>query len=1264
MNDRPEPAFSEASSATNQSRQTRMPAGIVWTILAVSVLPLFLNLMGFDFGSTTTLNETAPTGQAPSLDSRMDEKALQAMSGVFVHTILEWSAFAVTVVVFVLALFNFYFNRDWSLPIIGIALLCAGAVDAFHILVSARLIEGRAALTTLSPFTWAIARVFHATILIAAVLALFKSQREKTVEQIRFLAGTGFLFAFVAFAVIQYCATSTDLPRTLYPESTFTRPWDLGPLLLYIIAGLFLFPRLYQRENTVFTHSLLVSMIPNIATQAYMAFGSGELFDNAFNVGHFLKIVAYLVPFVGLVLEYKNTLGTFVDTIEKNETTMVQLREAEALATHQGWVKTGISDLFEIMQKSDNLKTAAQEIVSFMVQRLEIQMGALYLAQDNALYYSAGYAYANPHKLPETFQFGEGYVGQAAVSKENILVREVPDEYFKIKSSLGEAPPKMLLFVPLVSERDVVGVLELCSLKEITGNHLDFVNQAADAIAAKVSLEIAQEKIKDALEETRAQAEELAQQQSELQSANQELEIQTNALKESEYKLVQQQEELHETNRQLEEQASILETQKQEIELKNEIVNQKVRELEIASKYKSEFLANMSHELRTPLNSMLILSRLLADNKDGNLTSKQEEFARTIHGSGNDLLNLINDILDLSKIESGNMEMILEEVDLERFVDTLNRNFQPLADDKNLDFAVELDPALPESMVCDAKHLEQVLRNLLSNAFKFTEKGGITVRISRPSPDTTLGNKNLLIDTTIAFSVTDTGKGIHESKRAQIFDAFQQEDGTTSRKYGGTGLGLSITREFVRLMGGEIQLESRLGEGSTFTVFIPEKVEPPVGILKNESVGGNGGNRPTLKKLAKANNAGESQPIDDDRQEIRASDRTLLIIEDDLKFAHVLKDMAREKGFKCLIADDGENGILLSQQFQPSAIILDVGLPGIDGLMVLEKLKNHPETKPIPVHFISAYEKDKEAMQLGAIGFLRKPVTQEKMDEVFSRIEKVLSKSIKNLLVIEDETVVQDEIQKMLGNSKTNVLRAITGEDGLKALEENEVDCIVLDLHLDGISGFDFLEQIKKKKKLKNIPVIVYTGRELTPDEEVKLKRYSESIIIKGAHSLDRLIDEATLFLHKVAETGASAEGKRGSRVIESKDYAGKKILLVDDDLKNLFALAHVLEEYEMNVIIAKHGREGLEQLQEHRDIDLVLMDIMMPEMDGYECMREIRKIPEFKNLPIIALTAKAMKGDKEKCLQAGANDYLTKPVDINILLNQIRIWVLHGSEH
>ncbi len=1252
---------SEESKDTGKVRATRMPPGITWAVLAVCFVPLFLNLMGYDFGSQPAPLDPAVISQLSP--EELKERAIHSQSGAFVHTILEWSAFAAAIVVFVLALFNFYFNRDMTLPIIAMAFLCAGMVDAFHTLASDRLIEGKAMATNLAPFTWAISRVFNAIILIAAVMLLMRSGHDKSTDQLKFLAGIGFIFALVAYAVIQYCASSTELPQTMFPDALFTRPWDVVPLILFLFAGIFLFPRFYKREKTVFVHSVMVSMVANVLTQAYMAFGSEALFDNAFNVAHFLKIVGYLVPFVGLVLEYKNTLGTFVDTIQKNETTMVQLKEAEAVATHQGWVKTGISDLFEIMQKSDTLKSASQQIIGFMVQRLGIQMGALYLAQGKTLYFSAGYAYANPHKLTENFQFGEGYVGQTAVDRKSLLVREVPDEYFRIKSSLGEAPPKTLLFVPLITERDVVGVVELCSLQEITGNHLEFVNQAADAIASKISLEIAQERIKDALEESRAQAEELAQQQTELQEANQELEVQTNALKESEYKLVQQQGELQETNRQLEEQASILEIQKQEIEAKNELVNQKVRELEIASKYKSEFLANMSHELRTPLNSMLILSRLLSDNKDGNLTTKQEEFARTIHSSGNDLLNLINDILDLSKIESGNMEMILEEVSLERFVDTVKRNFQPLADDKKLDFAVELDPALPDSMVCDAKHLEQVLRNLLSNAFKFTEKGGITVRISRPSSDTVLANKDLSVDSTIGFSVIDTGKGIHESKRAQIFEAFQQEDGTTSRRYGGTGLGLSITREFVRLMGGEIQLHSRLGEGSTFTVFIPEKVEQPVGILKTDTDGDHGGNGRKSRKTRVKSEETQSTQVEDDRQEIRKLDRTLLIIEDDLKFAEVLKDMAHEKGFKCLIADDGENGIVLAQQFQPSAIILDIGLPGIDGLMVLEKLKNHPDTKPIPVHFISAYDKNKEAMELGAIGFLKKPVTKEKMDDVFCRIEKVISKSIKNLLVIEDETIVQDEIKKLLGNGKTNVLRAITAEEGLKALEENEVDCIVLDLHLEGISGFDFLEQIKKKKKLKNIPVIVYTARDLTSNEEVKLKRYSESIIIKGAHSLDRLIDEATLFLHKVVQSEGKEKDEKDSPM-DAKAYAGKNILLVDDDLRNVFALAHVLEEYEMNVIIAKHGKEALEQLGEHKNVDLVLMDIMMPEMDGYECMKEIRKKPEFKNLPIIALTAKAMKGDKEKCLKAGANDYLTKPVDINVLLNQIRIWVLHESQH
>lgn len=1256
----PGPVVNEVSPP----RRTRMPLWFIWTVLTLCILPLILNLAGFDFGSRTEPIDPATVTELSRTD--FQESVIRSISGAFVHTITEWSAFAAAFAVMVLALFNFYFNRDLALPVLAMAFLCSGVVDVFHILASDRLIEARAQANNLGPFTWAISRIFNAVILIGAMWVLMATGRNKSIGDLKFLGGIGFLFAFLAGGIIQYCASSMELPQTLFPGALFTRPWDVAPLVLYTIAALFLAPKFFAREGTVFAHSILISFIPNIATQLYMVFGSQAMFDNGFNIAHFLKIVAYLVPFFGLVLEYKNTLGRYVDTVKENEVTLAQLREAEAKATLEGWVNAGISGLYQVMQNQRDLKDLTQAVIGYMVERLEAQAGAIYLAEGETLTFSAGYAWSNRVDLPKSFQMGEGLVGQAALERKTKVLTELPEDYAKIKSSLGEKAPRNLLLVPLVFEDAVVGVIELGSLFEITGNHLEFVKQAANAIAVQVSLEIAQARVQRALEETRAQAEELERQQKELETTNRELESQTRALKETEAELIQQQEELQETNRQLEEQASILEAQKRDIEKKNKVINEKARDLEIASQYKSEFLANMSHELRTPLNSMLILSKLLSDNKDGNLTDKQVEYAKTVYSSGTDLLALINDILDLSKIESGNMDVILEDVELETLRDNLVRNFMPVCEDKNLEFRVMLEPGLPRAMVCDQKHLEQILRNLLSNAIKFTERGGVTVDIGRPAKGTPFQNARLSPDQVIAFKVSDTGKGIAESKRDQIFEAFQQEDGATNRKYGGTGLGLSITRQLVWLMGGEIALQSEVGKGSTFTVYLPEKVEKPVDIIKSR--GGAPGNG--RKRSAKAGKV-EDPPspsdaaVEDDRERIRKTDRTLLIVEDDLRFADILKSMAAEKGFKCLIADDGENGLLLARQFKPSAIILDVGLPGIDGMTVMETLKGDPETRFIPVHFISAFDNGRQALELGAIGFLKKPVAPKQLEDVFTRIEKVIAKPVNTLLVIEDETVVQEEIQRILGKENTRILAATRAEEGLGILKDNEVDCIILDLHLEGMSGFEFLEKIRKDKKCRNIPVIVYTGRELTPKEEMKLKRFSESIIIKGAHSIERLMDEATLFLHQVSESSRAPSRRPGDMdpAVHGKELAGKKILLVDDDLRNVFALASVLEEVEMEVIIAKHGREALEQLAGNPDVDLVLMDIMMPEMDGYECMREIRKVERFKQLPIIALTAKAMKDDKQKCLEAGANDYLTKPVDVNILFNQIKLWVRHGKQ-
>jgi len=936
----------------------------------------------------------------------------------------------------------------------------------------------------------------------------------------------------------------------------------------------------------------------------------------------------------------------------------------------QNWLKTGQTDLNDKMRGELDHITLAQNAINYIAEYSKAQIGAIYLNSENNTFKLVGsYAYSKRKNLSNECKLGEGIIGQAALEKKLILITDIPDDYIKINSGLGEAVPKNILAVPFMYEDQVKGVIELGSFHDFDDNTIEFLKQATENIGINFNSAESRTKLQELLEKTQQQAEELQSQQEELRQTNEELEEQAQHLKESESRLQAQQEELRQTNEELEEKTQSLEEQKEDIRKKNtdleeaqKMLEQRAQELEITSKYKSEFLANMSHELRTPLNSLLILSKILFQNKDNNLTNKQVEFAQTIHAAGTELLNIINEILDLAKVESGKAEVNIEKITIVDLAADIEKNYKHLVEDKGLKFKIQTAKALPKSLFTDEQRLKQIIKNFISNAIKFTEKGSINISIKRPGKEIALSNSGLVRENALAISVSDSGKGIPKDKHKVIFEAFQQEDGTTSRKFGGTGLGLSIAKEMARLLGGEIQLKSEVGKGSTFTLFISdlkdrhvelEIEEPEMEEIKRTP-------QPARKMEAlKSTKSVVAVDLPDDKNNIADEDRTILIVEDDVKFAKILIDLAHERKFKCLVAQQGRMGLQFAEQYKPDAIILDIGLPDIDGWTVMEKLKDNPDTRHIPVHFMSASDRTMEALRMGAIGFVTKPVSMEGLEVAFTKIENIISKSIKNLLVVEDDEIQRKSIIELIGNSDVRTTAIESGKQAFELLKTNSFDCLVLDLGLEDLSGFELLQMIEAEPSISHIPIIIYTGKEISRQEEAKLKKHAESIIIKGVRSPDRLFDEVTLFLHRV-EANLPEDKQRILQMIHDKEmlFQNKNILLVDDDMRNVFALSNVLEEKGMNVIIGKNGKEGLDLLENNGSVDLVLMDIMMPEMDGYEAMRKIRQKKKFEKLPMIALTAKAMKGDRTKCIDAGANDYLSKPVDPDKLLSLLRVWL------
>ncbi|VVM40414.1 response regulator [Pseudomonas fluorescens] len=922
----------------------------------------------------------------------------------------------------------------------------------------------------------------------------------------------------------------------------------------------------------------------------------------------------------------------------------------------QAWLRNGQTQLAEQVLGQLSLNLLGRNILQFCAQYIGTAVAAIYVREDHGgLKRIATYGFSREQEeLEQQIYSDEGIVGQVAQQARLVRLDEVPQDYFKVSSGLGDGLPRSVLVVPTSDDERVNGVIELGFLRPLTDRDIELLELIAGNIGTSIEAARYRQRLQDVLAETQQLNEELQVQQEELKTANEELEEQSRVLKESQAHLETQQVELEQTNEQLAEQAEALAEQRDAMDLKNTELNQaqiqleeRAEELQRSSKYKSEFLANMSHELRTPLNSSLILAKLLAENPEENLSAEQVKFAESIYSAGNDLLNLINDILDISKVEAGKLEIRPENTSVTRLLEALRGMFQPLATDKQLDFRLEVQDGAPQMLFTDRQRLEQVLKNLLSNAVKFTESGSVSLSVAKAP------------NNGIAFSVGDSGIGIAVDQHESIFEAFRQADGTTNRRYGGTGLGLSISRDLAALLGGSINVTSKPGQGSVFTLVLPQQyVEPgdlPVEPMRADPVAPS--ELPTLLSPLLA--AVDIARFADDRNNGPFTGRCILVVEDEANFAHILYDLAHELGYQCLVAHGADEGYDLATAFIPDAILLDMRLPDHSGLTVLQRLKEHAETRHIPVHVISVEDRVEAAMHMGAIGYAVKPTTREELKDVFARLEAKLTQKVKRVLLVEDDDLQRDSIARLIGDDDIEITAVGLAQEALDLLRTSVFDCMIIDLKLPDMLGNDLLKRMSTEDICSFPPVIVYTGRNLTRDEEAELRKYSRSIIIKGARSPERLLDEVTLFLHKV-ESRLSHDRQRMLKVARSRDrvFEGRKVLLVDDDVRNIFALTSALEQKGAVVVIGRNGREAIDRLNEVEDIDLVLMDVMMPEMDGFEATVEIRKDPRWRKLPIIAVTAKAMKDDQERCLQAGANDYLAKPIDLDRLFSLIRVWL------
>jgi CheY-like chemotaxis protein/signal transduction histidine kinase/HAMP domain-containing protein len=930
----------------------------------------------------------------------------------------------------------------------------------------------------------------------------------------------------------------------------------------------------------------------------------------------------------GEVAELKDNINTMIDN----------LRLTTDRNTEQDWLKTNLAKFTNMLQGQRDLTTVGRLLLSELTPLVNAHQGVIYQMgseEAHGLALLSAYADDGANGHPRNLGLGEGLIGQCAVDKRRMLITEMPETAVPISSALFKVPPRNNIVLPVLFENQVKAVIELASIHEFTTLQTMFLEQLTTSIGIVLNSIEATMQTEGLLKQSQQLAGELQAQQRELQQTNEQLEQKAQQLAERNVEVERKNQEIEQARRALEEKAT---------------------ELALTSKYKSEFLANMSHELRTPLNSILILGQQLTDNPEGNLSGKQVEFARTIHGAGTDLLNLISDILDLSKIESGTVTVDAEEVFFSNLVDMVARPFRHEADTRQLSFEVHVDPNLGRSITTDTKRLQQVLKNLLSNAFKFTGQGGVRLNVSSALGGWSAEHPVLSqAPAVVAFEVSDTGIGIPLEKQKIIFEAFQQADASTSRKYGGTGLGLAISRELASLLGGEIHLRSTPNAGSTFTLYLPVKYVGPTAAV-----------HATIAAPPAALHAGPHlapertvEPIPDDRMDIQPGDAILLIVEDDPHYARILIDLARDKGFKALLAMRGDDALNLAKQYQPTAVSLDVFLPDMLGWNVLSQLKQNSLTRHIPVQIVTLDEDRQHGLARGAFSFVTKPTTREGIADALSRIKEFSAPRRKRLLVVEDNKAEQMSIRELLGHDDIEIVNAGTGDEALAALRDRPCDCVVLDLRLPDMSGFEVLERMRGDDALTDVPVVVFTGRELSAEEDAQLHTMARSIVVKGVESPERLLNETALFLHRVI-TDLPAEKQQMLERLNSsdEDLVGRTVLLVDDDARNIFALSSVLERRGMNVLTATTGNEAIDLIEKTPSLAIVLMDIMMPEMDGYQTMEKIRQNREYRRLPIIALTAKAMKGDREKCLEAGASDYLAKPVNTEQLLSALRMWL------
>ncbi|MEP9369577.1 response regulator [Xanthobacter sp. VNH20] len=1014
--------------------------------------------------------------------------------------------------------------------------------------------------------------------------------------------------------------------------------------------------RLEAAQDDLENGERLLGIINLLALLTALCMAGGAIFMMSRLVSAPLRHVAQLME--RLAAHDHSIIVTHLDRHDEVGTISraLQVFKGMAIETYNNnWVKTELANISRKLQETNESREFAQTMVRELSGLVGAGVGVFYsFDPDTGLLELLGsYGYKERRHVSPEYRLGEGLVGQCALERSTIVLSPVPEDYVRIHSGTGEASPRAVIVLPIVSKDQLLGVLELATFEPLEGRRLALVEELAPLAAVSLDNLMRARRtlalLKQTQEQTaelRAAEEELRSQQEELRTTNEQLHDQSQRLVASEEELRVQAQELQQANDVLRHNAEALEKQKAHLAKLQEETQTKADDLARANQYKSQFLANMSHELRTPLNSLLILAHDLSENRSGNLDEDQIEAVSIIHDSGANLLRLINEILDLSKVEAGKMEVVREPLRLADFAHRMERNFRHMADEKGVAFTIEMAPDIPPVIVTDDGKLEQITNNLLGNAFKFTASGSVSVKIT-PCADLPGGG--------VAIEVTDSGIGIPPHKLDTIFEAFEQVDASTRRQYGGTGLGLAISRRLAVLLGGDVTVRSTEGAGSTFRLTLPvaADAEGQAAAAREASVP-----KPAMPAGPAIVGAPErpaytprTQPfLADDRNVIAAGDKVVLIVEDDAAFCRSLMGIVRRKGYRVVAAGDGETGLAFARTYNPTGILLDVMLPGMDGWQVIETLKKDPATRHIPVHFVSALEEAPRAREAGAVGFLTKPVNQTDLNGALDRLMHFAADRQRQVLVVDDDSAARFSVRKLVASADIEVREAESAEAALTFLEEHEVDCIVLDLGLPGMSGFQLVEELAARGSI--VPVVIYSARDLTPEESLRLRAYTDSIVIKGARSPERLLDEVSLFLHSVHHAPSAIPAEPDG------DLAGRKLLLVDDDMRNIFALSKVLRGKGLNVILASDGTKALTQLADHPDTEIVLMDIMMPVMDGYEAMGEIRKNPVFAKLPIIALTAKAMTGDREKCIAAGASDYLSKPIDVPKLLSMIRIWL------